>query len=141
MTAVEHREDLQCCPECGAKQMHESFKGVEVIEIRIRNGLYRVHCTRCGADGPETLRLPDSAKKWNASGTRMSDTPLTDERTLYTSELSAVPPRQSERNWKFAVVYAEFARGLELENARLRSELEAKMEDGYSPRLPNPHDD
>ena len=27
------------------------------------------------------------------------------------------------------------------ENARLRSELEAKMEDGYSPRLPNPHDD
>ena len=69
----------------------------------------------------------------------MSDTPLTDERTLYTSELSALPPRQ--RHWKFAVVYAEFARGLELENARLRSELEAKMEDGYSPSMPNPHDD
>ena len=64
----------------------------------------------------------------------MSDTPLTDERTLYTSELS-------ERNWKFAVVYAAFAHALERENARLRSELEAKMEDGYSPRLPNPHDD
>ena len=89
----------------------------------------------------------------------MSDTPLTDERTLYTSELSAIPPKQSERNSKFAVVYAAFARALELENARLRwkytelglyvdadfarlrSELEAKMEDGYSPRLPNPHDD
>lgn len=71
----------------------------------------------------------------------MSDTPLTDERTLYTSELSAMPQRQSERNTKFAVVYAAFARGLELENARLRSELEAKMEDGYSTRLANPHDD
>lgn len=71
----------------------------------------------------------------------MSDTPLTDERTLYTSELSAVPHRQSGRNTRFAVVYAAFARGLELENARLRSELEAKMEDGYSPRLANPHDD
>lgn len=71
----------------------------------------------------------------------MSDTPLTDERTFYTSELSAIPPKQSERNWKFAVVYAAFAKGLERENARLRSELEAKMEDGYSPRLPNPHDD
>ena len=68
MRAVEHREYLQCCPECGAEQMHESFKDVEVIEIRIRNGLYRVHCTRCGADGPETLRLQASAKKWNASG-------------------------------------------------------------------------
>lgn len=80
----------------------------------------------------------------------MSDTPLTDERTFYTSDLSALPPKQSERNSKFAVVYAAFARALELENvrltlerenARLRSELEAKMEDGYSPRLPNPHDD
>ena len=80
----------------------------------------------------------------------MNDTPLTDERTFYTSELSPYPPKQSERNSKFAVVYAEFARALELENvrltlelenARLRSELEAKMEDGYSPRLPNPHDD
>ena len=69
MIAVEHREDLQCCPECGATQMHEQFKDVEVIEIRIRNGLYRVHCTRCGADGPEALRLPSAAKKWNASGT------------------------------------------------------------------------
>jgi len=63
MKAVEHREDLQCCPECGAMQMHEQ------IEIRIRNGLYRVHCTRCGADGPEALRLPAAAKKWNVSGT------------------------------------------------------------------------
>lgn len=80
----------------------------------------------------------------------MSDTPLTDERTFYTSdlsalpytsELSAIPPKQSERNSKFAVVYAAFAHALERENARLRSELEAKMEDGYSPRLPNPHDD
>lgn len=71
----------------------------------------------------------------------MNDTPLTDERTFYTSELSAIPPKQSERNSKFAVVYAEFAHALELENVRLRSELEAKMEDGYSPRLPNPHDD
>ena len=89
----------------------------------------------------------------------MNETPLTDERTLYTSELSAIPPKQSERNSKFAVVYAAFAHALELENvrltlerenarltlerenARLRSELEAKMEDGYSPRLPNPHDD
>ena len=80
----------------------------------------------------------------------MSDTPLTDERTLYTSELSAIPPKQSERNSKFAVVYAAFAHALELENvrlrlelenARLRSELEAKMEDGYSPRMPNHHDD
>ena len=69
MRAVEHREDLQCCPECGATQMHEQFKDVEVIEIRIRNGLYRVHCTRCGADGTEALRLPDAAKKWNTSGT------------------------------------------------------------------------
>ena len=67
--ALESREDLQCCPECGATQMHEQFKDVEVIEIRIRNGLYRVHCTRCGADGPEALRRPDAAKKWNASGT------------------------------------------------------------------------
>ena len=25
----------------------------------------------------------------------MSDTPLTDERTFYTSELSAIPPKQS----------------------------------------------
>ena len=49
--------------------MHEQFKDVEVIEIRIRNGLYRVHCTRCGAVGPEALRLPAAAKKWNASGT------------------------------------------------------------------------
>ena len=80
----------------------------------------------------------------------MNETPLTDERTFYTSELSAIPPKQSERNSKFAVVYAAFAKGLELENvrlrlerenARLRSELEAKMEDGYYPRLPNPHDD
>lgn len=71
----------------------------------------------------------------------MSDTPLTDERTLYTSEISTIPPEQSERNSKFAVVYAAFAKGLERENARLRSELETKMEDGYSPRLPNPHDD
>lgn len=68
----------------------------------------------------------------------MSDTPLTDERTFYTSDLSALPPK---RSCKFAVVYAAFAKGLERENARLRSELEAKMEDGYSPRLPNPHDD
>ena len=30
MRAVEHREDLQCCPECGAMQMHEQFKDVEV---------------------------------------------------------------------------------------------------------------
>lgn len=89
--------------------------------------------------GKEMERIRN--KQHSTRGTRMSDTPLTDERTLYTSELSAVPPIQSERNWKFAVVYAEFARGLELENARLRSELEAKMEDGYSPRLPNPHDD
>lgn len=73
MRAVEHREDLQCCPECGAEQMHESIKGVEVIEIRIRNGLYRVHCTECGADGPETLRLQNSAKKWNASGTSSTE--------------------------------------------------------------------
>ena len=108
MRTVEHREDLQCCPECGATQMHEKFKDVEVIEIRIRNGLYRVHCTRCGAYGPEALRLPAAAKKWNASGTS-----------------STAPEEQ----------------GLELENARLRSELEAAMEDGYSPRLPNPHDD
>ena len=71
----------------------------------------------------------------------MSDTPLTDEQILYTSEIPSLPPTQSERNSKFAVVYAAFARALELENARLRSELEAKMEDGYSPRLPNPHDD
>ena len=71
----------------------------------------------------------------------MSDTPLTDEQMLYTSEIPALPPTQSERDWKFAVVYAAFAKGLERENARLRSELEAKMEDGYSPRLPNPHDD
>ena len=28
MRAVEHREDLQCCPECGATQMHEQFKDV-----------------------------------------------------------------------------------------------------------------
>ena len=49
--------------------MHEQFKDVEVVEIRIRNGLYRVHCTRCGADGPDALRLPAAAKKWNASGT------------------------------------------------------------------------
>jgi hypothetical protein len=80
-------------------------------------------------------------KQHSTVGTRMNDTPRTDERTLYTSELSAIPPKQSERNSKFAVVYAEFARALELENVRLRSELEAKMEDGYSPRLPNPHDD
>lgn len=71
----------------------------------------------------------------------MSDTPLTDEQMLYTSEIPALPPTQSERNSKFAVVYAAFAHALELENARLRSELEAKMEDGYSPRMPNPHDD
>ena len=71
----------------------------------------------------------------------MNETPLTDERTFYTSELSPYPPSKSERNSKFAVVYAAFAKGLELENARLRSELEAKMEDGYSPRMPNPHDD
>ena len=71
----------------------------------------------------------------------MSDTPLTDEQILYTSEIPALPPTQSERNSKFAVVYAAFAHALERENARLRSELEAKMEDGYSPRLPNPHDD
>ena len=71
----------------------------------------------------------------------MSVTPLTDERTFYTSDLSAHPPKQSERNSKFAVVYAAFAKVLELENARLRSEIEAAMEDGYSPRLPNPHDD
>lgn len=109
MRAVEHREDLQCCPECGATQMHEQFKDVEVIEIRIRNGLYRVHCTRCGADGAEALRLQDAAKKWNKSGT------------------SSTAPEEQD--------------ALELENARLRSELEAKMEDGYSPRLPNPHDD
>ena len=108
MTAVEHREDLQCCPECGATQMHEQFKDVEVVEIRIRNGLYRVHCTRCGADGPEALRRQDAAKKWNVSGT------------------SSTAPEEQD--------------ALERENARLRSELEAKMEDGYSPRLPNPHD-
>ena len=71
----------------------------------------------------------------------MSDTPLTDEQMLYTSEIPALPPTQSERNSKYAVVYAAFAHALERENARLRSELEAKMEDGYSPRLPNPHDD
>ena len=80
----------------------------------------------------------------------MSDTPLTDELTLYTSELSAIPQKQSERDSKLAVVYATFARALELENvrltldlenARLRSEFESNMEDGYSPRLPNPHDD
>lgn len=69
MRAVEHREELQCCPECGATQMHEQFKNVEVIEIRIRNGLYRVQCTQCGADGPETLQIPAAAKKWNTSGT------------------------------------------------------------------------
>ena len=80
-------------------------------------------------------------KQHSTGGTRMSDTPLTDERTFYTSELSPYPPKQSERNSKFAVVYAAFAHALERENARLRSELEAKMEDGYSPRLPNPHDD
>ena len=69
MRTVEHREDLQCCPECGATQMYEPFKDVEVIEIRIRKGLYRVHCTRCGADGPVALLFPDAAKKWNESVT------------------------------------------------------------------------
>ena len=87
----------------------------------------------------EMERIRD--KQHSPGGTRMSDTPRTDERTFYTSDLSALPPKQSERNSKFAVVYAAFAKGLELENARLRSELESKMEDGYSPRLPNPHDD
>ena len=61
----------------------------------------------------------------------MSDTPLTNERTFYTSDLSGHPPKQSERNSKFAVVYAAFAKRLELDNARLRSEVEAKIEDGY----------
>ena len=66
----------------------------------------------------------------------MSDTPRTDEQAGY--------PDGSGR-WKYTelglYVDADFARQLERENARLRSELEAKMEDGYSPRLPNPHDD
>ena len=66
----------------------------------------------------------------------MSDTPLTDKQAGYPDGSGC---------WKYTelglYVDADFARQLELENARLRSELEAKMEDGYSPRLPNPHDD
>ena len=66
----------------------------------------------------------------------MSDTPRTDEQAGY---------QDGSGCWKYTelglYVDADFARQLELENARLRSELEAKMEDGYSPRLPNPHDD
>lgn len=82
----------------------------------------------------------------------MSDTPLTDKQAGYPDGSGC---------WKYTelglYVDADFARQLErenarllyalkcaeqfLENARLRSELEAAMEDGYSPRLPNPHDD
>ena len=80
----------------------------------------------------------------------MSDTPRTDEQAGYPDGSGC---------WKYTelglYVDADFARQLERENARLRwkytelglyvdadfarlrSELEAKMEDGYSPRLPN----
>ena len=58
----------------------------------------------------------------------MSDTPRTDEQAGY--------PDGSGR-WK----YNELGLYVDADFARLRSELEAKMEDGYSPRLPNPHDD
>ena len=75
----------------------------------------------------------------------MSDTPRTDEQAGYPDGSGC---------WKYTelglYVDADFARQLELENvrlrlelenARLRSEFESNMEDGYSPRLPNPHDD
>ena len=75
-------------------------------------------------------------KQHSTGGTRMSDTPRTDEQAGYPDGSGC---------WKYTelglYVDADFARQLERENARLRSELEAAMEDGYSPRLPNPHDD
>ena len=75
-------------------------------------------------------------KLHSTGGTIMSDTPRTDEQAGYPDGSGC---------WKYTelglYVDADFARQLERENARLRSELEAKMEDGYSPRLPNPHDD
>ena len=65
----------------------------------------------------------------------MSETPLTDERTFYTSELSPYPPSKSERNSKFAVVYAAFAKGLERENARLRTELGLYVDADFARQL------
>jgi len=64
----------------------------------------------------------------------MNDTPRTDSQPWIFQY-----PEYHETAKRY--VDADFARQLERENARLRSELEAKMEDGYSPRLPNPHDD
>ena len=55
----------------------------------------------------------------------MSDTPRTDKQAGYPDGSGC---------WKYTelglYVDADFARQLERENARLRSELEAKMEDG-----------
>ena len=88
----------------------------------------------------------------------MSDTPLTDEQAGYPDgsgcwKYTELGPyvdadfaRELEREnarlrWKYAELGLYVDADFERENARLRSELEAKMEDGYSPRLPNPHDD
>ena len=82
----------------------------------------------------------------------MSDTPRTDSQPWIfqypeyheTAKryVDADFARQLEReNARLRWKYAELGLYVDADYARLRSELEAKMEDGYSPRLPNNHDD
>ena len=71
----------------------------------------------------------------------MSDTPRTDANAGFVLDSTPVHCQSFEPTSDGSYVRVEFVRELERENARLRSELEAKMEDGYSPRLPNHHDD